>query len=477
MSIRAGLHSVRRGARLLRLTPFETDTPEGRRLERYRRVALSAFSSGFARFASVVAALVVIPLSVRYLGSSRYGLYATITAMGGLVGFADLGIGNGLVSMIAEAHGRDDRRAAARATSTAFFFLLGLALVLGVAFVAVYPFVPWPSLFNIGGRGATEAGAASAAFVLGVLLALPLGIVQRAEIGLQESFVASLWQAVGSMLGLAGVVAAIVAGASLPVLVLAVALAPIAALAGNGLDLFLRRRRWLTPRLRDVDWHTGITLLRIGVLFFVLQIAMAVAFESDAIVLAQIRGPDAVTVYSVTLRVFLLLPALLSFALTPLWPAYGEAISRGDISWVTTTFRHSIRLCLAVSLPAAALLLVVARPAIQLWAGVTAPYSLLAAAAVWTVLLSLSGALSMFLNGARVIRIQIVLALMMMASNLALSIELTRRIGISGVVWGTVIAQSVVVLAPCALVARRTLLRLRTASGPSGPGRLAVSRR
>src|SRR5207248_7530708 len=126
---------------------------------------------------------------------------------------------------------------------------------------------------------------------------------------------------------------------------------------------------------------------------------------------------------------------------------------------------------------AALFLLVVARPAIHLWAGVTAPYSLLAAAAVWIVLLSLSGALSMFLNAARVIRIQIVLALLMMVTNLALSIELTRRIGISGVVWGTVIAQSLVVVAPCALVARRTLGRLRTASGPSGPGQLAVSRR
>src|SRR5438477_3743543 len=137
MSIRAGLHSVRRGARLVRLTPFETDTPDGRRLERYRRVALSAFSSGLARFTSIATALVVIPLSVRYLGTARYGLYATITAMGGLVGFADLGIGNGLVSVIAEADGRDDRRAAARAASTAFFFLLGLALVLGLVFAAV----------------------------------------------------------------------------------------------------------------------------------------------------------------------------------------------------------------------------------------------------------------------------------------------------------------------------------------------------
>jgi O-antigen/teichoic acid export membrane protein len=456
MLIRSALTFVR----AIRLAPFDAMTPEGRSAERYRRVALSAISSGVARIASISTALVIIPLTVRYLGPERYGLYATITSIAGLVGWSDFGIGNGLVSELAAAHGRDDRRAAERATSTAFFSLLALALTLGAAFAAAYQFVPWPSVFNITGQGATEAGAATAAFVLGTLLALPLSVVQRAEIGLQETFVASAWQALGSLLGLIGVVTAVALDASLPFLVLAVSVAPALALAGNGVYFFTGRRPWLLPSLRKVRRTAAIGLLRVGALFFVLQVAIAVAYESDAIVLAQIRGPEAVATYSVTMRIFLIVPALAGFVLAPLWPAYGEAISRGEVGWVERALRRSIRFGLTLTIPVVVVLLVVARPLIQAWAGIRPPVALLVAAAAWIVLMPLSSAFAMFLNGARVIRVQIVLAILMMLSNLSLSIVLTRWLGISGVVWGSVLAQTVCVLIPAAVIVPRTLARL-----------------
>ena len=83
---------------------------------------------------------------LHHLGSEGYGVFATITAIAGLVGWADLGIGNGVVSEVAAAEGRGDRASIGRVVSTAFFALLGLSLVLGVLFAAVYPFVPWDSI-------------------------------------------------------------------------------------------------------------------------------------------------------------------------------------------------------------------------------------------------------------------------------------------------------------------------------------------
>jgi O-antigen/teichoic acid export membrane protein len=148
------------------------------------------------------------------LGSELYGVFATITAMAGLVGRADLGNGNGLISEVADAEGRDDRASAARAVSTAFFALLLLSVALALVFAVAYPFVPWPSVFNVSGATATDVGAAAAAFAAGVLLAMPLGVAQRAEVGMKETSVASAWQALGSLLGLVGVIVAVAVGAS-----------------------------------------------------------------------------------------------------------------------------------------------------------------------------------------------------------------------------------------------------------------------
>jgi O-antigen/teichoic acid export membrane protein len=284
---------------------------------------------------------------------------------------------------------------------------------------------------------------------------------------MQEMFVASAWQALGSLLGLAGVILAVALDASLPYIVLAVAVAPALALAGNGGELFFRRRPWLRPSLKRVDRDVAGALLRIGSLFFVLQIAVAVAYESDALVLTQILGPSAVTTYSVTMRVFLVVPALAGFVLAPLWPAYGEAISRGDTPWVRQTLRRVVKGGLVLSIAGAGLLALVARPFIDLWAGFRPPYLLIVAAAIWVVAMTLGSVLAAFLNGARVIRAQIVLALGLMVTNLGLSIAFTRWIGVSGVIWGSIAAQVGWVVIVLTVLVPRVLDRLApTASEP-----------
>lgn len=446
----------------LRGGDVDLTTHPGRATERHRRLLLSALSSGVAWATSLATALVIVPVVLHHLGSERYGVFATITAIAGLVGWADLGLGNGLISEVAAAQGRDDSDSIARAVSTAFFALLGLAVLLGALFAAVYPFVPWDSIFNVSGDAATGVGAAAAAFAVGVLLALPLGVVQRAEIGMQETFVASAWRALGSLLALAGVIIAVSAGASLPYVVLAVAVAPALALAGNGGELFLRRRSFLRPTPKRVDRDVAGALLRIGSLFFVLQVSIAVAYESDALVLTQILGPSAVTTYSVTMRIFLVVPALAGFVLAPLWPAYGEAISRGDTPWVRQTLRRAVKGGLLLSVSGAGFLALVARPFIQVWAGFRVPYLLIVAAAIWVVVMTLGAVLAAFLNGARVIRAQIVLALLMMIANLGLSIAFTRWVGVSGVIWGSIAAESAVVVIVLAVIAPRVLSRLES---------------
>jgi O-antigen/teichoic acid export membrane protein len=463
------LRHLREAATRLRTGDPDLASEPGRAAERHRRVALSALSSGLAWATSVLAAFVIVPVVLHHLGSERYGVFATITALAGLVGWADLGIGNGLINEVATAEGRDDRAAVERAVSTAFFTLVTLAVVLAVLFGVVYPFVPWPSVFNVSGQEASGVGAAVAAFAVGVLLAMPLTVVQRTQIGMQEAFVASAWQTLGSLAGLAGVVATVAVGASLPYIVLAVSVTPALALLGNGAQLFYRRRTWLRPSLGRVNRATAGRLLRTGSLFFVLQVAVAVAYESDALVLTQILGPRAVTTYSVTMRLFLVVPAFAGFALAPLWPAYSEAIARGDGQWVRRTLWRAVRAGLLLSVGGAAILALMARPVVHLWAGFSPPPLLIAAAALWIVVMTIAAVLAAFLNGARVIRAQIVLALLMMGANLGLSIVFTRWLGVSGVIWGSIAAQSAVVAIVLTALVPRVLSRVDATSPQLSP--------
>jgi len=185
-------------------------------------------------------------------------------------------------------------------------------------------------------------------------------------------------------------------------------------------------------------------------------------YESDALVLTQILGPTAVTTYSVTMRVFLVVPALANFVLAPLWPAYGEAISRGDVHWVRQTLRRAIRGGLLLTVPGAAVLALVARPFIAAWAGVESPYLLICAAAIWVIVMTLGAVIAAFLNGARVIRAQIVAAVTMMIANLGLSIVFTHWLGVSGVIWGSIAAEGAVVVVLLVVVVPSVVSRLES---------------
>ncbi len=93
----------------LLLHSFDVSTAEGRAKERQRRVALSALASALAKVISVSTALISVPLTLHYLGAERYGMWMTMSSLVAMLGFADLGIGNGLLTSVASAHGRDDR--------------------------------------------------------------------------------------------------------------------------------------------------------------------------------------------------------------------------------------------------------------------------------------------------------------------------------------------------------------------------------
>jgi Na+-driven multidrug efflux pump len=66
----------------------------------------------------------------------------------------------------------------------------------------------------------------------------------------------------------------------------------------------------------------------------------------------------------------------------------------------------------------------------------------------------------MFLNGLSVVRFQVYIAILGSAANIVASIYLTRRIGVSGVVYGSILSQVFICLIPYYVFVRRYLGRM-----------------
>jgi O-antigen/teichoic acid export membrane protein len=453
---------ARQAALLLRFQSFDCSTPQGRAQERHRRLVLSAGAAAAAKLFSVGAALISVPLTLHYLGQERYGMWMTMTSLIAMLSFADLGMGNGILNAVADSHGRDDRQSIRCLVASGFFILTIIAAVILILFAGVYRFVHWFEIFNVKSELAQqEAGPALAVFATCFALAIPLGIVQRVQMGLQQGFTASLWQCLGSVLGLIGILLVIRLEGGLRWLVVALAGAPLIAGLMNSIFFFAVMEPDIAPKARFVSRHSVARIARTGLLFLVLQIVVAVAYGSDNIVIAQMLGPAAVAEYAVPQQMFSLIGMVLAIGLAPLWPAYGEAIARGDKHWVTRTLKHSLLVSIGISALMSAILVLFGTQLIGIWVGhsINPTLLLLLGLGLWKVLEAGGNALAMFLNGAHVVKLQVFLASIFAVASIAMKLYLVGKIGVSGAVWATVVTYLVFCVVPYVLYVPQILLR------------------
>jgi O-antigen/teichoic acid export membrane protein len=205
----------------------------------------------------------------------------------------------------------------------------------------------------------------------------------------------------------------------------------------------------------------------VGFFFLVLQIAGLAAYSIDNIVIAQILGSGAVQEYAVPTKLFVLAPTFLSYALVPLWPAYRESMARGDGAWVKRTLRRSLILAAVVNIPSTLFLIVTGPFLIQIWVPALHLHPtmlLLVGLGSWTILNTVNGPFAMLFNGANIVGFQAVCAISMAIANVTLSILLVQRIGVSGAIYGSVIAQVIFVLLPELWYLRRLMRRLSTST-------------
>lgn len=446
----------------LRSGAADYSTEQGRSDERHRRVLWSAVASIMAKVLSVLTALISVPLTLHYLGAERYGMWLTMSSLVAMLAFADLGVGNGLLNAVAQASGKDDRGGIKAYVSSGFLTLSGVAIVILLVFAAIYKVVEWPKVFNVKSvEAGAEAGPALAVFVVCFALAIPMGIVQRVQLGLQRGFLASLWQCLASVLGLLGVLLAIELKASLPWLVMAYVGTPLLAAMVNTVIYFGWTASAICPSWRSASVLASKRILKTGVLFLVLQIVVAVAYTSDGIIVAQLLGASAVADYAVPEKMFGVGSSILAMMLAPLWPAYGEALARGDHGWVRKTLKRSLYIGILASALVSSVLVLAGPRIMQLWVGglMTPSLALLLGLGVWKVFETGGNALAVYLNGANVVGVQVVISIAMAITSVGLKLVLIPKLGVAGVPWATTIAFFVCAVIPYSFILPKLLAR------------------
>ncbi len=433
------------------------DAASERGRERWRRIWQAALGAAAFRAVSVAGTFVTVPLVLGELGDVRFGALVLVTQLATLLVFSDLGLGNGLVTSLARATANGDERRAKALVSSTWFLLVSVAVVAGAAFAVVTPLFGWAQLLGVTAAGRGEVHTSVVVFAALFLLGLPASIAQKIHLARQEGWQANAWQTLGALLTIVATVACVVWSASLPWFVGAAVGGAVISAVLNCAWLFLVR-----PELRPHSRYVQVEVVRFifgsGVLFLVLGVASSVAYQTDALVISHVLGPEEVTPYNLALRLFLIPGLAVSFLLAPLWPAFSDAFARKDDAWARQTLRRAVIWGASINVPGALVLVVFGQPLVDLWVGqgvVRVPWLLLVAFGMWTALNAITGPLAMLLNGAHVVAFQVGCAVAMALSNVALSIVFTHWVGVAGPVLGSVVAQTVCITVPSLLYVSR----------------------
>jgi O-antigen/teichoic acid export membrane protein len=355
-----------------------------------------------AKGVSLIALTVTMPLAVRCLGPERFGLLSTITTGVALLGFADLGVGNGLLNLVSAAYGRGDNGAARRAVASASLVLSLLAVTAFLAGYCAIQVVPWPRALHLHSSVAVaECKPALLTLLVFFCIGMPASVAQRVQMGYQEGFIANAWTIAAGVITLLGTLAAVYAHAGLPWFVAAVIGGQTLAMSLSWLVEFTLRRPLLFPRLRAVEAGASRTVLRSGLLIFSAQAGASALNAAPAVGLAIMAGAAAVAPFAVLQRV-MMVPLALGYAFAaPLWPAYAEAVAVGDYGWIRKTIHRSV-VPLAVMVGISAVAMVACRNTlVPLLSGGRLHIGLAMASATgaWMVMASLRAVLSVVANG------------------------------------------------------------------------------
>jgi O-antigen/teichoic acid export membrane protein len=429
------------------------------RARRHRSVLLAVGSGLGSRLVALLAPLLVIPLMLDHLGTTLFGVWATAVSVTALAAFADLGLGNGLLTRLSACLARGEVEDARRYVGAAYLVLtgagIGLLLLSGGALLLVS---------GLAAPGTTLADPV-AVQVVGTTLAvfclsLPLVVVQRLQYAAQRAWAANAWQVAGAFLGVGLTWAAVTAELPVPVAVLAsLAGVPLAALV-NSVTYFAGAGRAYRPVLTAPGSHFATDLLRLSSRFLLLGVLTSVALNVDNVLVAGLVEVEAVTPFSIATRLFSVLTLVATMVGLALWPASAEALARRDTAWVASTVRFACAASLVLVLAAGAVLLAARSALLELWldGDVVIPLALGVGLVAWSTLLACAAPFFSVQNSIGSLRLQYAGWAAFLALSVPLKVVLVQAVGSAGIP-AAACAAYLCTLLPAAVLGSRAALR------------------
>lgn len=323
---------------------------------RSRNLVRGIVSSFLSRGVAALVPLAMIPVVLPELGASTYGAWMTIVSITAMLVWADLGLGNGLLTRLSAHLSKDDRLSARRDILATYSIVAVVGGILSILTLASPLVVSWPRILNAGGSSADAVTPIALVCMLSFWANMPLSLIQRVQYAAQQVGISNAFTATGPVISLLLTLWATGSDQTPVLIVFSATVGPlIANLAATA--WFFSRNPSLIPRLADRRGAQPLALLSLGGLFVLITMFSSLASNSDSMVIAHTLGAVQVADFAVAARVMASMGLVISLVNLPFWPATANALARGDTAWVhRTTRRMALLSGTFVALPTVAIM-------------------------------------------------------------------------------------------------------------------------
>lgn len=418
------------------------DSRQGKSAAIRRRMVISTLSNYVGKVYTLGVWFFLTPFILRQLGATDYGLYALVGSVAAYGLLLDFGIASAVTKYIAEFHARGQIEHAQSLVATALVLYSGLGLIAVALSVIVAP--AFPILFNVPAEQRTTATWLVLLSGLGLGIALPCAMPQAVLRGLQRFDLVNLIGIVGMSLFTIATVAALSLGWGL-LGIMAVNIPVTLIMQVPTIGLIHR----VAPGLR-LGWRGGSrrlvrTVTSFSSAMFVLDLSGQIQSKTDEIVVGAMLPVANVTPYSIARRLSEMPQILTDQFMKVLMPLASQLHAENDRGRLRMLYVTSTRLTLALFVPLACGLVILARPFLTAWVGAAyADYDYLVLILISASLIETSQwPAGSILQGIGRHRMLAVMALGSALGNLGLSLTLVRSLGLAGVALGTLIPTAI----------------------------------
>ena len=366
-------------------------------------------ASFFIKGVSIAISLILVPLTINYINPSRYGIWLTLSSVVGWFSFFDIGLTQGLRNKFAEAKAKGEHELAQIYVSTTYGILTIIFSIVWIIFLLINHFLNWAHLLNISENMQSEISVLAVIVFTYFCLQFVLRVITTIILADQQPAKSSLIDVLGQALSLIFIVILVkTTQGSLIKLGIALCLSPLIVLVGANFFFFRGIFKRYCPAFSKIKFSYARGLFNLGIIFFIIQIAAIIQYETANIIIARNFGTAEVTSYNIVYKYFGVLNMVFMIFITPFWSASTEAYLKNDFTWIKNSIRKYNKLNILLFL-VGCIMLFFAKEVYDLWLG-KGKISINNYLSFWGFLYFnitiFSGKYVYFLNGINALRIQ-----------------------------------------------------------------------